>query len=77
MELTSESFLDLMKNQFEIESDKVGFDVAFRNLNDWSSLQALIVITVIDDEFGVTIEESELRNAITFGDLFHLVRTKK
>lgn len=77
MELTSESFIKLMADQFKSESEKIDLDIEFRSLYDWSSLQALIVITAIDDEFGVTIEDSELRQANSFRDLFHLIEAKR
>jgi acyl carrier protein len=48
----------------------------FRDLAEWSSLQALIVIVSFDDDYGVTINSEELRNAVTVSDLFHLVINK-
>ncbi|GAB5539713.1 MAG: hypothetical protein Salg2KO_18160 [Salibacteraceae bacterium] len=75
MSIDSDEFLKLMRDQFDHEKDRITMDQPFRNLQDWSSLQALIVITTIDEAYDVTINEQELQNAQTFGDLFTLVDT--
>lgn len=51
-------------------------DLEFRNLGEWSSMQSLIVIASFDEEYGVTIDAEELRNARTINDLYQLVYRK-
>jgi len=44
----------------------------FRELEEWSSMQALIVIAAIDEHFGITIPERDFRAAQTVSDLYKL-----
>jgi acyl carrier protein len=48
----------------------------FRDLEEWTSLQALIIISSFDWDYGVTVAADELRKAITVEDLFNLVIKK-
>lgn len=66
-----EVFSSLFKGEQEIKKDTV-----FRNLEEWSSLQALIVIAAIDEHFGVTISEQEFRNAKSVNDLYEITRSR-
>lgn len=73
MQLDPNNFISLMRDQFQTEKDLVTMDYAFRELEEWSSMQALIILTCIDEAYGVTIAEAKLRNAKTFRDLYNLV----
>ena len=48
----------------------------FRDLEEWTSLQALIVISSFDWDYGITISAEELRKAMTIDDLYALVTQK-
>ncbi|MBD5371388.1 MAG: acyl carrier protein [Bacteroides sp.] len=45
----------------------------FRELDEWSSLSALGVIALADEEFDVELSASEMRNANTIQELFDLL----
>ena len=42
----------------------------FRDLDDWSSLAALSIIAMVDDEYGVSISSEDFKNSQTIQDLF-------
>jgi acyl carrier protein len=69
--LTSEEFVLLFRSLF-LNGDAIGAETQFRQLEEWSSMQALIVIAAIDEHMGVTIPERDFRNARTVADLFLL-----
>lgn len=48
----------------------------FRDLEEWGSMMALIVIAMIDADYGVTITGEELRSVETVGALMALVQSK-
>ncbi len=52
-------------------------DTEFKALDGWSSLFALSVIGMIDEEYGVTIKGSDVRESETIEDLFHVVKRLK
>ena len=49
----------------------------FRELEEWSSLSALTVIAMVDDEYGVQLKGDDIRAAQTVSDLFDAVQSKK
>lgn len=49
-------------------------DTRFRELEEWGSMMALIVIAMIDSDFGKTITADDLKKANTVSDLFNLVK---
>lgn len=52
-------------------------DTNFRNLDEWSSLIALSVIAMADEEYEVELSGKELREAQTIQDLFDIISSKK
>ena len=68
---TLENFLEVFTSLFQ-ERKGISADSKFRELEEWSSMQALIVIAAIDEHFGVTIPERDFRAANTVSDLYQL-----
>jgi len=48
----------------------------FKELDEWSSLIALSVIAMVDEEYDVTIKGDDIRNSDTVEDLFNAVKSK-
>ena len=48
----------------------------FRELEEWGSMMALIVIAMIDRDFGKTITADDLKSAGTVEALFEIVKNK-
>ena len=48
----------------------------FKTLEEWNSLTALSVISMIDDQYNKTITGADLRGSKTLEDLFDLVASK-
>ena len=51
-------------------------DTKFRELDEWSSLSALGIIALADEEFDVEISGNEMRQANTIQDIFDLISRK-
>lgn len=51
-------------------------EMKFRELDDWSSLTALAVLSMVDDEYNVQLKGNEMRTAKTIQDLFEMVKAK-
>lgn len=70
-------FIEKFAEQFdEIEVETLNADTNFRNLEGWTSLVALLVITMIDEEYDITITGDDMKKQITIGDLFNLVSSR-
>jgi len=74
--LTPKYFLTVFQTLFKEGQEDINSSSEFRKLEEWSSMQALIVIAAIDENFGVTIPEQEFRKAQTVEDLFELTRSR-
>ncbi len=48
----------------------------FRELEEWGSLVALAIISMVDDEMDVQITGADLRNSKTIEDLYNVVCAK-
>lgn len=51
-------------------------ETKFRELDEWSSLSALGVIALADEEFDIELSGAEMRKANTIQDLFELIAAK-
>ena len=74
---TLEEFVTLFADLFD-ETDPRSFapDTNYRELDEWSSLVALSVIAMVDEEYDVTIKGEDIRNSDTIEELFNAVKAK-
>lgn len=70
-------FIQHFAEQFD-DTDASVFtpETKFRELDEWSSILALGIIAMIDEEYEVTLKAADMQQAITVGDLFELVKSK-
>jgi acyl carrier protein len=71
-------FISKIAEQYE-ETDvsQITASTKFQELDEYSSLIALSIIAMIDEEYDVTIKGNDLRSASTIEDLFNTVKSKK
>lgn len=71
---------DFIKNfadQFdETDPADITASTVFRDLDEWSSLIALSIIAMVDEEYDVTLKGDDIKNATTVEDLFNTVKAK-
>ena len=67
----------IFAEQFD-ETDASVFtpETVFHELEEYSSLIALSIIAMIDEELGVTIGANEMRSSVTIKDLYDQVMAK-
>ncbi|MDY3032368.1 MAG: acyl carrier protein [Odoribacter sp.] len=71
-------FIQRFAEQFDetsVESFKT--DTVFKNLDEWSSLIALSVIGMVDEEYGILLKGEDIRNSNTIEDLYKIVVDRK
>ena len=51
-------------------------DRKYRQLDEWSSLSGLSIISMIDEEFDKQITGADLRSVLTIEELYNLVKSK-
>ena len=69
-----DTFLGNFAGQFDdTPADQIKAETVFRDLDEWSSLTALSIIAMVDDEYGVTLKGDDIKNALTVKDIFNRV----
>ena len=70
-------FIQNFADQFDdLEAAGLSADTRFKDLDEWSSLVALSVIAMVDEEYDVTIKGDDIRGAETIQDLYNIVESK-
>lgn len=65
----AEQFDDTPASEFTAET-------VFHELDEYSSLIALSIISMVDEEYGITLSGNEMKAAVTIEDLFNTVKNK-
>lgn len=75
--MNKNSFIENFADLFE-ETDASAFtpDTKFKELEEWSSLVALSIIAMVDEEYDITLKGDDIRNSATILDLFNIVKGK-
>jgi len=47
----------------------------FRDLDEWSSITALSLITTVEEELGIKLRADQIKNAVTIADLHALIQS--
>lgn len=69
-----EKFADAL--DFDNVSD-LSDSTEFKELDEWSSLAALDILSMIDDEMDVTLTGRDIRGVNTIKELFNLANSRK
>lgn len=70
-------FIEHFAEQFEdTELSEFKPETVFHELDEYTSLIALSIILMIDEEYGVSIDANEMSAAVTIEDLFNTVKSK-
>lgn len=70
-------FIEKFAEQFDdTDASEIKAETVFKELDEWSSLIALSVIAMVDEEYEVTLKGEDIRNSTTVEDLFNAVKAK-
>ena len=75
--MTLEEFIEAFAEEFDdtpIEAFKA--DTEFKTLEEWSSLVALSIIAMVDEQMEKTITGADIRGSKTIEDLYNTVLKK-
>ena len=75
MELNA--FIELVKESFDDLETTLSPSTPYKQIDEWTSMQALILIAHIDDNLGVVLDADDLKNTTTLEELYLLVEGKK
>lgn len=70
-------FIQHFAEQFD-ETDPSMFtpDTVFHDLDEYSSLMALSIIAMVNEEYDVTLKGNDMSAAVTIQDLYNILKSK-
>lgn len=72
-----DEFVKVVAGEFqETPIEEINAQTHFRELEEWSSLVALSVLSSIDDEFDIILTGGDIRKCTTIEDLYNIALTK-
>ena len=70
-------FIEDFAQQFDdTDASEIKAETVFKELDEWSSLIALSVIAMVDEEYEVALKGEDIRNSTTVEDLFNALKAK-
>ena len=71
------NFIANFAEQFdETDPSEIKAETVFHDLEEYSSLIALSIIAMVDEEYDVQLKGDDMRGAVTVEDLFNIVKSK-
>ena len=71
-------FIENFASQFEeTDASTIKAETEFRALEEWSSLTALSVIAMVNEEYDVQLKGDDMRSAKTIEDLYNLKKDNR
>ena len=75
MEITD--FLKTFASCFEdLTVENFSMDTEFQDMDDWTSMTAVLLIAKIEEVYNIEIETEEIRDCDTLQELFDLLSSK-
>ena len=71
-----DQFIPAFKEALEMEDQDINMTDAFRDYEEWDSIAQLSLIAMLDEEFGLQIEEKDFEQLETVEDLLKAVEEK-
>lgn len=71
------NFIENFASQFdETEASVFQADTKFKELEEWSSILALSIIAMADEEYDVKLKGDDIKSSVTIEDLFNVVKSR-
>lgn len=75
---TIEQFIQKLESEFEdLQPGTLQPGTIFRNVPNWSSMHALIIIAKADTEYGVRLTGEDIRSCQTVQDIYRAIESKQ
>jgi acyl carrier protein len=70
-------FIKKIEAEFEdLEPGKLKAESNFREVFEWNSVNALILIALVNTEYNVVITADDLRSSKTINDIFKIIQKR-
>ncbi len=72
-----EAFLEFTALEMSIEKNSISLETRFRDIPSWSSLNALIFVSRINEETNILITSGDLSELDKLEDIYTLIKKRK
>lgn len=73
-----DTFISTLETEFdELAPGTLKPSTRFTDLDEWSSMHSLIIIALIDTEYGVTITGDDLMSISNVEELYQIVKSRQ
>jgi acyl carrier protein len=71
------TFVENFKNILDdTDVSLITIDTIFRELTEWSSLTALSLIAMVDEEYSVKLTGDDIKSSKSLNDIFIIIKNK-
>lgn len=72
-----QNFIARIEEEFDdIEPGTLKSDSVFREVFEWNSINALILIAMVKTEYDVTINAEDIANSSTVEDIYRIIESR-
>lgn len=72
-----QEFAEKFAEQYEdLAPENLTSETKFREVGEYSSLTALMILSMIDEEYEVTLTGDDMRSVETVGELYELIKSR-
>ncbi|MFW9814158.1 MAG: acyl carrier protein [Candidatus Thorarchaeota archaeon] len=71
-----DKLLDILSKVFLLDKDKITDDLRRKDFEPWDSMNHLILVSEIENEFEIFFEDEEVVDMWTVGDIKEILGTK-
>lgn len=72
--MAKDKFLQGFQEQFDdTDPNLITFETNYKDLEEWSSMMALVIIAFVDDEYNISLTGDDFKKSTTVSDLYEIV----
>lgn len=69
-------FIQIFKESFDEVEDNIAPKTRYKELEHWTSMQALLLIAHLDDSINVILDAEDIKDTSTIEELFKVIQEK-
>ena len=74
--MTKQEFISALQEELELE-EVLGFETNLKDLEEWDSMAAMLLIGYVSNEFNVTLNSEDLKDMTTVESLIERIGAGK
>ena len=68
--MNKQEFLSILTVEFNVSNDSLNETDLLEAIPGWDSMSILVIMSIVDDRFGLTLTADDFAEIKTIGDLF-------